>query len=97
MRKEELSTVGNHENYMRSLIFEDILSGGRNVSTEYYPLAGSFGVIGSKYKVSGVTSFQRMEDLLPNERKSLSPCCCYGSTEKAGRTTTRFCPAAHKM
>ena len=62
------------EKYMRSLIFDDILSGGRNVSTEY-PLAGSFGAIGSKYKVSGVTSFKRMEDLLPNERKSPSPCC----------------------
>ena len=63
------------EKYMRSLIFDDILRGGRNVSTEYYPLAGSFRAIGSKYKVSGVTSFKRMEDLLPNERKSPSPCC----------------------
>ena len=62
------------EKYLRSLIFDDILSGGRNVSTEY-PLAGSFGAIGSKYKVSGVTSFKCMEDLLPNERKSPSPCC----------------------
>ena len=32
--------------------------------------------IGSKYKVSGVTSFKRMEDLLSNgSRKSPSPCC----------------------
>ena len=38
---------------MRSLIIDDILSGGRNVSTEYYP--GSFRAIGSKYIVSGVT------------------------------------------
>ena len=38
---------------MRSLIIDDILSGGRNVSTEYY--LGSFRAIGSKYKVSGVT------------------------------------------
>ena len=37
---------------MRSLII-DIMSGGGNVSTEYYP--GSFRAIGSKYKVSGVT------------------------------------------
>ena len=38
---------------MRSLIIDDILSGGGDVSTEYYP--GSFRGIGSKYKVSGVT------------------------------------------
>ena len=43
------------EKYMRSLIFDDILSGGRNVSTEYYP--GSFRAIGSMYKAGGVTSF----------------------------------------
>ena len=49
MRTEELSI----ERYMRSLIIDDILSGGGNVSTKYYP--GSFGAIGSKYKVSGVT------------------------------------------
>ena len=42
---------------MRSLIIDGILSGGGNVSTEYYP--GSFREIGSKYKVSGV-----MESLL---------------------------------
>ena len=41
------------EKYMRSLIINDILSGGRNVSTEYYP--ASFRAIGSKYKVGGVT------------------------------------------
>ena len=63
------------EKYRRSLIIDDILSGGRNVSTEYYPLAGSFRATGSKYRVSGVTSFKRMEDLLPNERKFPSPCC----------------------
>ena len=40
------------EKYMRSLIVDDTLSGGRNVSTEY---PGSFRAIGSKYKVSGVT------------------------------------------
>ena len=34
------------EKYMRSLIIDDILSGGENVSTEYYP--GSFRAIGSK-------------------------------------------------
>ena len=38
-------------NDMRSLIIDDILSGGGNVS-EYYP--GSFRAIESKYKVSGV-------------------------------------------
>ena len=38
---------------MRSLIIDDILSGGGDVSTEYYQ--GSFRAIGSKYKVSGVT------------------------------------------
>ena len=47
---------------MRSLIIDDILSGGGNVSTEYYP--GSLRATGSKYKVSGVTSFKRIEDLL---------------------------------
>ena len=41
------------EKYTRSLIIDDILSEGANVSTEYYP--GSFRAIGSKYKVSGVT------------------------------------------
>ena len=41
---------------MRSLIFDDILSGGRNVSTEHYPLAGSFGAMASKYKVSGFSN-----------------------------------------
>ena len=61
------------EKYLRSLIIDDILSGGGNVSTEYYP--GSFKAIGSKYKVSGVTSFKRMEDLLSNgSEKSPSPC-----------------------
>ena len=34
------------EKYMRSLIIDDILSGGGNVSTEYFP--GSFRAIGSK-------------------------------------------------
>ena len=34
------------EKYMRSLIIDNILSGGENVSTEYYP--GSFRAIGSK-------------------------------------------------
>jgi len=38
---------------MRSLIIDDILSGGGGASTEYYP--GSFRAIGSKCKVSGVT------------------------------------------
>ena len=61
------------EKDMRSLIIDDILSGGGNVSTEYYP--GSFRVIGSKYKVSGVTSFKFKEDLLSNGGKSPSPCC----------------------
>ena len=76
-------------------MIDDILSGGGNVSTEYCP--GSFRAIGSKYKVSGVTSFKRMEDLLSNGGKSPSPCCSYVSTEKAGRTRTRFVPAADKM
>ena len=49
MRTEELSTVGNK---LKSICIS-ILSGGGNVSTEYYP--GSFRAIGSKYKVSGVT------------------------------------------
>ena len=60
-RTEELSTVGNQlKKYMRSLIINDSLNGGGNVSTEYYPV--SYRAIGSKYKVSGVTSFKRMED-----------------------------------
>ena len=72
---EELSTVGNQlKKYMRSLIIDDILSEGGNVSTEYYP--GSFRAVGSKYKVSGVTSFKHMKDLLSNgSGKSPSPCC----------------------
>ena len=37
---------------MRSLVIDDILSGGENISTEYYP--GSFRAIGSKYKANGV-------------------------------------------
>ena len=49
MRTEELSTVGNQ----LKITCKSILSGGGNVSTEYYP--GSFRAIGSKYKVSGVT------------------------------------------
>ena len=57
------------EKYMRSLIIDDILSGGGNVSTEYYP--GSFRAIGSKYKVSGVAvsnvwkTFCQMGENLP--------------------------------
>ena len=53
------------EKYMRSLIIDDVLSGGRNVSTECYP--GSFRAIGSKViKVQSnrCYSFKRMEDLL---------------------------------
>ena len=69
-RTEELSTVGNQlKKYMRSLIIDDILSEGVNVSTKYYP--GSFRAIGSKYKVSGVTSFQRMEDLFQTGAENL--------------------------
>ena len=41
------------EKDMRSLTIDDILSGGGDVSTEYYP--GSFRAIGSEYKVSSVT------------------------------------------
>ena len=54
---------------MRSLIIDDILSGGYNVSTEYYP--GSFRAIGSKYKISGVAvsnvwkTFCQMGEKLP--------------------------------
>ena len=83
------------EKYLRSLIIDDILSGGGNVSTEYYP--GSFRAMGSKYKISGVTCFKRMEDLFSNGRKSPCPCCGYGSTEKADRTRTGFGAAAVKM
>ena len=61
------------EKYMGSMNIDDILSGGGNVSAEYYP--GSFKAIGLKYKVSGVTSFKLMEDLLSNGRKSPSPYC----------------------
>jgi len=43
------------EKDMGSLIIDDTLSGGGDVSTEYYP--GSFRAIGSKYKVS-VLQFQ---------------------------------------
>ena len=77
-RTEELSTVGNQlKKYMRSLIIDDILREGENVSTQYYP--GSFRAIGSKYKVSGVTSFKLMEDVLSNgSGKSPSPCCSEG-------------------
>ena len=72
---EELSTLGNQlKKHMRSLVIDDKLSEGVNVSTNYYP--GSFRAIGSKYKVRGVTSFKRMEDLLSNgSGKSPSPCC----------------------
>ena len=38
---------------MRSLIVDDILSRGGDVSTEFYP--GSFRAIGLKYRISGVT------------------------------------------
>ena len=74
-RTEELSTVGNQlKKYMRSLIIDDILSEGGNVSTEYY--SGRFTAIGSKCKVSGVTSFKRMKDFLSNgSGKSPSPYC----------------------
>ena len=57
------------EKYMRSLIIDDILSRGGNVSTEHYP--GSFRAIGSKYKVSGVAvsnvwkTFCQTEENLP--------------------------------
>ena len=65
--------VKSIEKYMKSLIIDDILTGGGNVSTEYY--LRTFRAIGSNYKVSSVTSFKRMEDLLSNERKFPSPCC----------------------
>ena len=51
------------EKYMGYLIIDHILSGGRNVSTEYYP--GRFRAIGSKYKVSGVTVSNVWKTLLP--------------------------------
>ena len=41
------------EKDMRSLIIDDILSQGGDVSTEFYP--GSFRALGKKYKVSGTT------------------------------------------
>lgn len=53
MLTEELSTVGNQLENTRSLIIDDSLSGGGDVSTEFYP--GSFRAIGLKYKMSGVT------------------------------------------
>ena len=57
------------EKYMRSLIIDDILSGGGNVSTEYYPV--TFRAIGPKYKVSSVAvsnvwkTFSQMGENLP--------------------------------
>ena len=60
--------------YVKSLIIVDILSGSRNVPTECFP--GSFRAIKSKYKVSGVTCFKHIDDLLSNgSGKSPSPCC----------------------
>ena len=50
---------------MRSLIIDDILSGGGDVSAWYY--TGSFKALGSKYKVSGVTSFKRMNTFCQTE------------------------------
>ena len=58
------------EKHMRSLIIDDILSEGRNVSTEYYP--GNFRAI--RIKVQSKRYVRHMEDLLSNGRKSLSPC-----------------------
>ena len=57
------------EKDMRSLIIDDILNGGGDVPTEYYP--GSFRAIGSKCKESGVNvsnvwkTFCRTEENLP--------------------------------
>ena len=42
---------------------------GGNVSTEYYP--GSFRAMGPKYKVSRVTSFKHLDDLLSNGSEDL--------------------------
>ena len=58
----------------RSLIIDDILSGGGDVSTEFY--SGSFRAIGSKYKASGVTvsniwkTFCQTEENLPRHTAS---------------------------
>ena len=68
MRTEELSTVANQ---LKSICIS-ILSGGGNVSTEYYP--GSFRAIGSKYKVSGVTVSNVWKTFCQTGEKSLSPC-----------------------
>ena len=59
------------EKYMTSLIIDDIMSGGRNVSTQYYPLTGSFRATRSKYKLSGLPvsnawkTFCQMRENLP--------------------------------
>ena len=58
------------EKYMRSLIIDDILSGGGNVSTEYY--SGSFRATGSKYKVSGVTVSNVWKTFCQQEKTYLS-------------------------
>ena len=66
MRTEELSTVGNQ---LKSICIS-ILSGGGNVSTEYYP--GRFRPIWSKNKVSGVTMFQTSGRPFVKREKNLS-------------------------
>ena len=65
---EELFTVGNQ---LKSICIS-ILSGGGNVSSEYYP--GSFRAIGSKYKMSGVTVSNAWKTFCQTGQKSPSPC-----------------------
>lgn len=55
------------EKDMRSLIIDDILSGGGGVSTDYYP--GSFG---SNYKVSSVTVSNVWKTFVKREKISLA-------------------------
>ena len=83
------------EKYMRSLIIDDILSGGGDVTTECYP--GSFRAIGSKYKVSGVTVSNVWKTFCQTGENLPLHAAARGQPKRLTEPELRFDPASDKM
>ena len=103
-RTEELSTVVNQlKKYMRSLIIDDILSGGGSVSTEYYP--GSFierqdqstckvsgvATYGSSYKVGVTRTITHQRTLIHTDHEDNHPHTLEKKINRRGNTFDLLC------